>query len=173
MIRRPPRSTLFPYTTLFRSRGVAARGERTGNCRCGCAEEHDGTRGTRLPGDRERAAVAEPSVGRRSPSRRCRGMVQRRNVAARPGAAGIRPARGTPAERRVAGQRAGDGRAPRARSGRALLAALWRARALARLRGHAVRPPRRIPLPGPAPAPRAPTVAERAPPPTMPPVLFR
>src|SRR3712207_7642715 len=31
MIRRPPRSTLFPYTTLFRSRQVAARdalGER-------------------------------------------------------------------------------------------------------------------------------------------------
>src|SRR3712207_6989759 len=28
MIRRPPRSTLFPYTTLFRSRsGGAARGE--------------------------------------------------------------------------------------------------------------------------------------------------
>src|SRR5260221_5490961 len=25
MIRRPPRSTLFPYTTLFRSRSVAAR----------------------------------------------------------------------------------------------------------------------------------------------------
>src|SRR2546430_12473363 len=25
MIRRPPRSTLFPYTTLFRSRGQAAR----------------------------------------------------------------------------------------------------------------------------------------------------
>src|SRR5438093_9590760 len=24
MIRRPPRSTLFPYTTLFRSRGTAA-----------------------------------------------------------------------------------------------------------------------------------------------------
>src|SRR5438105_15067886 len=30
MIRRPPRSTLFPYTTLFRSRGVAARGGRSG-----------------------------------------------------------------------------------------------------------------------------------------------
>src|SRR5256886_17186325 len=30
MIRRPPRSTLFPYTTLFRSRGVpAAREHRT------------------------------------------------------------------------------------------------------------------------------------------------
>src|SRR2546429_9129384 len=25
MIRRPPRSTLFPYTTLFRSRGVLSR----------------------------------------------------------------------------------------------------------------------------------------------------
>src|SRR5256885_13302760 len=25
MIRRPPRSTLFPYTTLFRSRGFALR----------------------------------------------------------------------------------------------------------------------------------------------------
>src|SRR3712207_7323865 len=29
MIRRPPRSTLFPYTTLFRSR------------RCGCSDDRD------------------------------------------------------------------------------------------------------------------------------------
>src|SRR5256885_13138107 len=28
MIRRPPRSTLFPYTTLFRSRVERARGRR-------------------------------------------------------------------------------------------------------------------------------------------------
>src|SRR2546430_10148511 len=28
MIRRPPRSTLFPYTTLFRSRGVQSRGRK-------------------------------------------------------------------------------------------------------------------------------------------------
>src|SRR4051812_49952040 len=28
MIRRPPRSTLFPYTTLFRSRRRRARGRR-------------------------------------------------------------------------------------------------------------------------------------------------
>src|SRR5690349_23592742 len=28
MIRRPPRSTLFPYTTLFRSRQKAAHGTR-------------------------------------------------------------------------------------------------------------------------------------------------
>src|SRR3712207_6942010 len=34
MIRRPPRSTLFPYTTLFRSRGaeqVAPRAPETGD----------------------------------------------------------------------------------------------------------------------------------------------
>src|SRR3712207_7441488 len=32
MIRRPPRSTLFPYTTLFRSRhGVDEPGERRGD----------------------------------------------------------------------------------------------------------------------------------------------
>src|SRR3712207_8035991 len=36
MIRRPPRSTLFPYTTLFRSRGslrAAAAARRPGSCR--------------------------------------------------------------------------------------------------------------------------------------------
>src|SRR5438094_2012373 len=30
MIRRPPRSTLFPYTTLFRSEGAAVRAEHHG-----------------------------------------------------------------------------------------------------------------------------------------------
>src|SRR5947208_6286407 len=30
MIRRPPRSTLFPYTTLFRSDGAIHRGEAVG-----------------------------------------------------------------------------------------------------------------------------------------------
>src|ERR671922_871071 len=30
MIRRPPRSTLFPYTTLFRSQAPAAAGARRG-----------------------------------------------------------------------------------------------------------------------------------------------
>src|SRR2546426_9021420 len=30
MIRRPPRSTLFPYTTLFRSRGRSAARHRRG-----------------------------------------------------------------------------------------------------------------------------------------------
>src|SRR5258708_18655677 len=33
MIRRPPRSTLFPYTTLFRSICARIAGQR-GRCRC-------------------------------------------------------------------------------------------------------------------------------------------
>src|SRR2546430_6084240 len=42
MIRRPPRSTLFPYTTLFRSRDRRARlghrlQDRHQRCRCCCA----------------------------------------------------------------------------------------------------------------------------------------
>src|SRR5256884_7892783 len=44
MIRRPPRSTLFPYTTLFRSRfllGVAAAGYALGDV---LGEAHDVTR---------------------------------------------------------------------------------------------------------------------------------
>src|SRR2546430_7591158 len=34
MIRRPPRSTLFPYTTLFRSPGSGARRAKAGRCAC-------------------------------------------------------------------------------------------------------------------------------------------
>src|SRR5256885_9502647 len=37
MIRRPPRSTLFPYTTLFRSPRSRARGLAAGFCRPGIA----------------------------------------------------------------------------------------------------------------------------------------
>src|SRR6266496_5921214 len=44
MIRRPPRSTLFPYTTLFRSPGAAAtRWRPRSSARCSCSgrsEEH-------------------------------------------------------------------------------------------------------------------------------------
>src|SRR2546422_6435926 len=35
MIRRPPRSTLFPYTTLFRSREPTGVGQRVGHNRLG------------------------------------------------------------------------------------------------------------------------------------------
>src|SRR2546430_7565111 len=54
MIRRPPRSTLFPYTTLFRSSGAVAhrpdlrarRGTEDGDASAPAA--HDG-----VPGDRK------------------------------------------------------------------------------------------------------------------------
>src|SRR3712207_9173731 len=44
MIRRPPRSTLFPYTTLFRSEDVTALGERDPGVSdlYGLAERHGG-----------------------------------------------------------------------------------------------------------------------------------
>src|SRR2546427_6077507 len=45
MIRRPPRSTLFPYTTLFRSRGLDGRAH-------GRVEAHRGFREVGL-GDRK------------------------------------------------------------------------------------------------------------------------
>src|SRR6267143_5759886 len=44
MIRRPPRSTLFPYTTLFRSRlqdSVADRGRRHGHGVAGRAQRRE------------------------------------------------------------------------------------------------------------------------------------
>src|SRR5258708_14985579 len=44
MIRRPPRSTLFPYTTLFRSGKVAALDTATG----GCEDAQRADRGKRL-----------------------------------------------------------------------------------------------------------------------------
>src|SRR5258708_18011890 len=51
MIRRPPRSTLFPYTTLFRSPVDQPR--RAG--RAGCSDQFE---------DRDRAVVAEAIAGR-------------------------------------------------------------------------------------------------------------
>src|SRR5260370_4540194 len=45
MIRRPPRSTLFPYTTLFRSQGNGARGDdRTLGTHCGATTANKGIR---------------------------------------------------------------------------------------------------------------------------------
>src|SRR2546427_6556088 len=40
MIRRPPRSTLFPYTTLFRSREVDARADLLNPGVAGLVAEH-------------------------------------------------------------------------------------------------------------------------------------
>src|SRR2546428_5758262 len=46
MIRRPPRSTLFPYTTLFRSAGEGLRAGR-GGVVCRRGGDEGGTRGQR------------------------------------------------------------------------------------------------------------------------------
>src|SRR2546430_6133641 len=59
MIRRPPRSTLFPYTTLFRSLGLHRR-ERDGGVRRARDDARD------LPGDRRHAA---PAAGARRAAR--------------------------------------------------------------------------------------------------------
>src|SRR2546425_7526278 len=60
MIRRPPRSTLFPYTTLFRSQVGGELRRRLGNPRQG--REHLGVELPRvgLAGDREHPRKAHP-----------------------------------------------------------------------------------------------------------------
>src|SRR3712207_8546424 len=68
MIRRPPRSTLFPYTTLFRSREDAERrGEERGERRGRRAQE-------------ERRAGAEDDLGEDVAAlvRRAEGVLARR-----------------------------------------------------------------------------------------------
>src|SRR3712207_7679789 len=65
MIRRPPRSTLFPYTTLFRS-GLAkgiGHGER-GDEHSRHRQEHDQARWRRLL--RPHSVVSQPGVAHRS-----------------------------------------------------------------------------------------------------------
>src|SRR3712207_7664126 len=49
MIRRPPRSTLFPYTTLFRS----TAGTSSGSSRDGALRGPGGYPGVTAPGDRK------------------------------------------------------------------------------------------------------------------------
>src|SRR3712207_6916676 len=63
MMRRPPRSTLFPYTTLFRSLGAAARADQQGGGRreperARAGDDEHGDR--RREGERRRLTRAEP-----------------------------------------------------------------------------------------------------------------
>src|SRR2546430_12344069 len=93
MIRRPPRSTLFPYTTLFRSRGVALR-------RAGALRAHLEPRGR--PRRRAHRGVGlteglllvvppEPGVAERVPPRT---VVAGRPLQLRTGVAGVFPTEG-------------------------------------------------------------------------------
>src|SRR5258708_29516435 len=63
MIRRPPRSTLFPYTTLFRSDGHHALAGRRGVPEQGYVP---GDRRTGADRSRERSAPVRRSPGTRS-----------------------------------------------------------------------------------------------------------
>src|SRR3712207_8444277 len=72
MIRRPPRSTLFPYTTLFRSRGAAGGGGA--GLRDPAAEGDGGARAVHRPGA-ERASAADAR-------RRARGALRRLHLPA-------------------------------------------------------------------------------------------
>src|SRR3712207_8041590 len=67
MIRRPPRSTLFPYTTLFRSRD-RSRGPRSRRRTCGqsLASPARGHRGDTDRGQRRRGGGGVLAAGERS-----------------------------------------------------------------------------------------------------------
>src|SRR2546428_8100561 len=62
MIRRPPRSTLFPYTTLFRSEDEEAREhrlpERRREAKCGQREHRKDRKSTRLNSSHDQISYA-------------------------------------------------------------------------------------------------------------------
>src|SRR6478672_4595467 len=58
MIRRPPRSTLFPYTTLFRSRAPAGRGATRGGLGGGQARAARDRKSTRLNSSHDQISYA-------------------------------------------------------------------------------------------------------------------
>src|SRR2546430_9140787 len=84
MIRRPPRSTLFPYTTLFRSAHLFARtfldlSKRDENLRvrwltCGGAMGADPLRAAGVPGD-SLEGIHSPGGGRTTAADTRRGVV--------------------------------------------------------------------------------------------------
>src|SRR2546422_3861010 len=61
MIRRPPRSTLFPYTTLFRSPSGGFRGHRGGASHC--PAHHPQARRARLGGRDRKSTRLNSSHG--------------------------------------------------------------------------------------------------------------
>src|SRR2546422_3530833 len=66
MIRRPPRSTLFPYTTLFRSRGADLPEQARPHARVGGAHRHVGDHLTGQVVDGPRVHVGRVGRDRKS-----------------------------------------------------------------------------------------------------------
>src|SRR5258705_1437668 len=60
MIRRPPRSTLFPYTTLFRSTAAQATADGT---QAGAQQAHDGARSALACTDRKSTRLNSSHLG--------------------------------------------------------------------------------------------------------------
>src|SRR3712207_8620324 len=69
MIRRPPRSTLFPYTTLFRSR-VHRRGQQQEGADGGRVEGHDFPRRDRRDERDDAGEAAARAAGPQVPDRK-------------------------------------------------------------------------------------------------------
>src|SRR2546430_10895187 len=72
MIRRPPRSTLFPYTTLFRSRGITVGGTTAAEVRISGNSVRDVVQGIHVGVSAQRkrnpgpGAPVSDTAGRRS-----------------------------------------------------------------------------------------------------------
>src|SRR3712207_7205776 len=81
MIRRPPRSTLFPYTTLFRSRRHRRAGRAVGAG--GQAPRQRGRRDRRLPRAQRRARRRSEEHTSELQSRQylvCRLLLEKKNI---------------------------------------------------------------------------------------------
>src|SRR5947208_10019314 len=83
MIRRPPRSTLFPYTTLFRSRcptaSASGRVRCDGRCRCSSARPPCGGSGFHRGRARERSRSEEHTSELQSPDHLvCRLLLEKK-----------------------------------------------------------------------------------------------
>src|SRR2546430_14207359 len=73
MIRRPPRSTLFPYTTLFRSAGGSRDDDKDNPERMGAIDSHGATfRIVAVTADSQRAVQAARDARR---ARGCRSVA--------------------------------------------------------------------------------------------------
>src|SRR2546426_11594094 len=108
MIRRPPRSTLFPYTTLFRS--LRRRREEEGGAPAGRAVRRHGERARAAPRGRHLPRESAPGHARHPHAERGLGREPEAVAAEghRPGAAGLDP-------RAAMAARRGRGWAPTAR----------------------------------------------------------
>src|SRR2546426_11151456 len=110
MIRRPPRSTLFPYTTLFRSGHAAAAGA---GVEAALGAGH-GARDLGLRARREDRRLRIPAVRRDG----LEAGARAHQFHARPAYARAWVRRARAAVRREAGDDAGDGPGPEVRGGR-------------------------------------------------------